>query len=83
MDDRIQRCRELDLKSVIEAYGGEFKRGMFSAPSVFGHENTPAGKVYMKGGEQRWWHHREGKGGDAIEWVKIACGGDTNKAINM
>ena len=83
MDDRIQRCRELDLKSVIEAYGGEFKKGMFSAPSVFGHENTPAGKVYMKGGEQRWWHHREGKGGDAIEWVKIACGVDTNKAINM
>ena len=83
MDDRIQRCRELDLKSVIEAYGGEFKKGMFSAPSVFGHENTPAGKVYMKNGEQRWWHHREGKGGDAIEWVKIACGVDTNKAINM
>ena len=83
MDDRIQRCRELDLKSVIEAYGGEFMKGMFSAPSVFGHENTPAGKVYMKGGEQRWWHHREGKGGDAIEWVKIACGVDTNKAINM
>ena len=83
MDDRIQRCRELDLKSVIEAYGGEFKRGMFSAPSVFGYEATPAGKIYMKNGEQRWWHHREAKGGDAIEWVKIACGVDTNKAINM
>ena len=82
-EDRIQRCKELDLKSVIEAYGGEFKRGMFSAPSVFGYEATPAGKIYMKNGEQRWWHHREAKGGDAIEWVKVACGVDTNKAINM
>ncbi len=83
MDDRIEKCKQLDLKSVIEAYGGEFKKGMFSAPSVFGYENSPSGKVYIKGNEQRWYHHKTGKGGDAIEWVKASCGVDTNKAINM
>ena len=83
MDDRIEKCKQLDLKSVIEAYGGEFKKGMFSAPSVFGYEQSPSGKVYIKGNEQRWYHHKSGKGGDAIEWVKTSCGVDTNKAINM
>ena len=82
-EDRIERCKQLDLKSVIEAYGGEFKKGMFQAPSVFGYEQSASGKVYVKGNEQRWFHHKSGKGGDAIEWVKVACGVDTNKAINM
>ena len=83
MDDRIQRCRELDLKSVIEAYGGEFKKGMFSVPGAWGYEQSPSGKVYMKGGNQYFHHHKTGKHGDAIQFVQDVMGVDKSKAINM
>ena len=83
MDDRIQRCRELDLKSVIEAYGGEFKKGMFSVPGAWGYEQSPSGKVYMKGGNQYFHHHKTGKHGDAIQFVQDIMGVDKSKAINM
>ena len=83
MDDRIERCKQLDLKSVIEAYGGEFKKGMFSVPGAWGYEQSPSGKVYMKGGNQYFHHHKTGKHGDAIQFVQDVMGVDKSKAINM
>ena len=83
MDDRIERCKQLDLKSVIEAYGGEFKKGMFSVPGAWGYEQSPSGKVYMKGGNQYFHHHKTGKHGDAIQFVQDVMGVDKSKAIGM
>ena len=83
MDDRIERCKQLDLKSVIEAYGGEFKKGMFSVPGAWGYEQSPSGKVYMKGGNQYFHHHKTGKHGDAIQFVQDVMGVDKSRAINM
>lgn len=82
--DRIEQCKQLDLRSVIEQYGGEFgKGGMFSIPSLYGREATPSGKIYTKGGQQLWHHFRTGTHGDAIEFVKMTMGVETNKAISM
>ena len=84
MDDRIEKCRQLDLKSVIQEFGGEFsKGGMFSIPSLYGREETASGKIYTKNGRQLWYHHKSSNGGDAIQFVKLTMGVDTSKAINM
>ena len=83
-NDRIEQCRQLDLKRVIEEYGGVFgKGGMFSIPSLYGEEKTPSGKLYLRGGNQLWHHFRSGTHGDAIEFVKMTMNVDTSKAINM
>ena len=83
-EDRIEKCKQLDLKRVIEEYGGVFgKGGMFSIPSLYGEEKTPSGKLYLRGGNQLWHHFRSGTHGDAIEFVKMTMNVDTSKAINM
>ena len=83
-EDRIEQCRQLDLKSVIQEFGGEFsKGGMFSIPSLYGREETASGKIYTKNGRQLWYHHKSSNGGDAIQFVKLTMGVDTSKAINM
>ena len=84
MDDRIQRCHEISMRSVLESYGATFDRNnMFQCPQIWGNEVTNSGKIYIKNGIEMAKHWKSGFVGDVIEVTQLAEGVNKAKAISI
>ena len=84
MDDRIQKCHEISMRSVLESYGATFDRNnMFQCPQIWGNEVTNSGKIYIKNGIEMAKHWKSGFVGDVIEVTQLAEGVNKAKAISI
>jgi 5S rRNA maturation endonuclease (ribonuclease M5) len=84
MNDKIQRCHEISMRSVLESYGATFDRNnMFQCPQLWGNEVTNSGKIYIKNGIEMAKHWKSGFVGDVIEVTQLAEGVNKAKAISI
>ena len=83
LKENLEEIKSMDLRSIIERTGGVFINDrQFSHDEIFGHEKTPSNFVYLENGEQKWKRFKDNKGGDAVDYVRMALGVDYKGAIN-
>ena len=87
LKENLKEIKSMDLRNIIEKTGGVFvNANQFTHEAVFGHEKTPSNFIYIAdNGEQKWRRFKENgveiKGGDAVDYVRMALGVDYKEAI--
>lgn len=84
LKENLQEINSIPLREIIERFGGVFvSDSKFKCLSIWGDEKTPSGSIKFNGKKEIWTHFKSGKGGDALDFVKLAMNCDEAKAIDL